>query len=189
MAAAYELFAQRGIRDVGIAELIRRAGGCQAEVYGYFASKDDLVLAFLERCHQVLTLEQIISECRRRSDSPIAQLLAIFDVLDGWFRRDDFEACSLINTMLEMGTDHLLGKAAAGYLAQIRAFMRTLATEAGLDEPDCFARSCHILTKGSIISAVEGDKEAAIWAKRMAMSLIADHGGGAQLTPLKQGRS
>ncbi|WP_354188603.1 TetR family transcriptional regulator, partial [Arthrobacter sp. UYCu712] len=26
MAAAYELFAQRGIRDVGIAELISRAG-------------------------------------------------------------------------------------------------------------------------------------------------------------------
>ncbi|WP_335645005.1 TetR/AcrR family transcriptional regulator [Arthrobacter dokdonensis] len=189
MDAAYELFSQRGIRDVGIAELIVRAGVAKATFYAHFPSKDDLVLAFLERCHQELTLEQIISECRRRSDDPIAQLLTIFDVLDGWFHRDDFEACSLINTMLEMGPDHPLGKTAAGYLAQIRDFMRTLATEAGLDEPDRFARSCHILTKGSIIAAVEGDKEAAIWAKRMALSLIADHGGRTQLTPPRQGVS
>ncbi len=187
MVAAYELFAQRGIRDVGIAELISRAGVAKATFYGHFASKDDLVLAFLERCHQVWTVEQIISESRRRADTPTAQLLAIFDVLDGWFRRDDFEACSFINTMLEMGATHPLGKAAAGYLAQVRDFMRTLATEAGLEEPDRFARSCHILTKGSIISAVEGDKEAAVWAKSMAVSLIADHGGGTQLTPPRQG--
>ncbi|MEC5193529.1 MULTISPECIES: TetR/AcrR family transcriptional regulator [unclassified Arthrobacter] len=189
MAAAYELFAQRGIRDVGIAELISRAGVAKATFYSHFASKDDLALAFLERCHQVWTVEQIISESRRRADDPTAQLLAIFDVLDGWFRRDDFEACSFINTMLEMGTTHPLGKAAAGYLAQTREFMRTLATEAGLEDPDRFARSCHILTKGSIISAVEGDKEAAIWAKRMALSLIAEHGGEAPLTQPTQGTS
>lgn len=179
MGAAYELFAQRGIRDVGIAELILRAGVAKATFYGHFASKDELVLAFLERCHQNLTVEQIITECRRRSDEPTAQLLAIFDVLDGWFRRDDFQACAFVSTMLEMGTTHPLGEASISYLAQVRAFMRALAEEAGLDQPDVFARSCHILTKGSIISAVEGDKEAAILAKRMAGSLISAHGGRA----------
>lgn len=181
MAAAYELFAQRGIRDVGTAELIARAGVAKATFYGHFTSKDELVLAFLERCHQNLTVEQIIAECRKSSGDPIAQLLRIFDVLDGWFRRDDFQACAFVSTMLEMGPTHPLGEASMSYLAQVRAFMRTLGEEAGLDQPDVFARSCHILTKGSIISAVEGDREAAVLAKRMAVSLISDHGGTATL--------
>ena len=177
LAASYELFAQRGIRDVGVAELISRAGVARATFYGHFTSKDELVLAFLEHCHQDLTVEQIIAECRKRSADPTAQLLAIFDVLDGWFRRDDFQACAFVSTMLEMGPTHPLGEASVSYLAQVRAFMRTLAQEAGLDQPDVFARSCHILTKGSIISAVEGDREAAVLAKRMAVSLISSHGG------------
>lgn len=182
MAAAYELFAQRGIRDVGINELILRAGVARATFYQHFTSKDELVLAFLERCHQNLTVEQIIAECRTSSEDPAAQLLTIFDVLDGWFRRDDFQACAFVSTLLEMGPTHSLGEASIGYLAQVRAFMRTLAEEAGLDQPEAFARSCHILTKGSIISAVEGDREAAVLAKRMAVSLISAHGGILALT-------
>lgn len=182
MAAAYELFAQRGIRDVGINELILRAGVARATFYQHFTSKDELVLAFLERCHQNLTVEQIIAECRTSSEDPAAQLLTIFDVLDGWFRRDDFQACAFVSTMLEMGPTHSLGEASISYLAQVRAFMRTLAEEAGLDQPEAFARSCHILTKGSIISAVEGDRESAVLARRMAVSLISAHGGIVPLT-------
>lgn len=181
LAAANVLFAQRSIRDVGIAELISRAGVAKATFYAHFTSKDELVLAFLEHCHQDLTVEAIIAECRRRSDDPIEQLLIIFDVLDGWFRQDDFQACAFVSTMLEMGPGHPLGQASIGYLAEVRAFMRALAEEAGLRQPDVFARSCHILTKGSIISAVEGDKEAAVFAKRMAAALISDHGGNATL--------
>ncbi|MBT2567013.1 TetR/AcrR family transcriptional regulator [Arthrobacter sp. ISL-85] len=177
LAAAYELFAQRGIRDVGIAELISRAEVAKATFYAHFASKDELVLAFLEHCHQDLTVEAIIAECRRSSNDPTSQLLIIFDVLDGWFRQDGFQACAFVSTMLEMGPAHPLGQASISYLAQVRAFMQALAEEAGLSQPDVFARSCHILTKGSIISAVEGDKEAAVLAKRMAVSLIRDHGG------------
>jgi len=177
LAAADELFSQRSIRDVGINELISRAGVAKATFYAHFASKDDLVLAFLERCHQDLTVEAIIAECRKKTNDPAAQLLIIFDVLDGWFRQDGFQACAFVSTMLEMGPTHPLGQASISYLAQVRDFMRTLAEEAGLDQPDVFARSCHILTKGSIISAVEGDKEAAVLAKRMAVSLIRDHGG------------
>lgn len=179
LVAADELFGQRSIRDVGINELILRAGVAKATFYAHFASKDDLVLTFLERCHQSLTVEAIITECRRTTNDPTAQILVIFDVLDGWFRQDDFHACAFVTTMLEMGPTHPLGKAAISYLAEVRAFIQTLAEDAGFDQPDVFARSCHILTKGSIISAVEGDREAALLAQRMAASLISVHGGSA----------
>ena len=49
----------------------------------------------------------------RRGDTPEEQLLAIFDVFDEWFRRDDFEACSFINVLLEMGTEHPAGRPAS----------------------------------------------------------------------------
>ncbi|WAJ35254.1 TetR/AcrR family transcriptional regulator [Arthrobacter sp. FX8] len=181
--AAYELFLQRGIRDVGINELITRAGVAKATFYAHFTSKDELVLAYLERCHQDMTVEAIMAETGRRTEDPTGRLMAIFDVLDGWFRQDDFQACAFVSTMLEMGPAHPLGIASIDYLAQVRAFIRALAEEAGLEQPDVFARSCHILTKGSIISAVEGDREAAIFAKRMAASLIRDHGGDAPMAP------
>lgn len=177
LAAGYELFLQRGIRDVGIAELISRAGVAKATFYAHFTSKEELVFAYLERCHQDLTVEAIIVETARRAKSPTGRLLAIFDALDGWFRQDDFQACAFVSTLLEMGSAHPLGVASADYLAQVRAFIRSLAVEAGLEKPDVFARSCHILTKGSIISAVEGDREAAVFARRMAACLIREHGG------------
>lgn len=181
--AAYELFLHRGIRDVGINELISRAGVAKATFYAHLPSKDELVVAYLERCHQDMTVEAIIADTGRRTENPTGRLLAIFDVLDGWFRQDDFQACAFISTMLEMGPAHPLGMASIEYLAQVRAFIRALAVDAGLEQPDVFARSCHILTKGSIISAVEGDREAAVFAKRMAASLIRDHGGEAPMAP------
>lgn len=181
--AAYELFLHRGIRDVGINELISRAGVAKATFYTHFTSKDELVLAYLQRCHQDLTVEAIIADTGRRTANPAGRIMAIFDVLDGWFRQDDFQACAFVSTMLEMGPAHPLGIASIEYLAQVRVFIRALAVEAGLEQPDIFARSCHILTKGSIISAVEGDRESAVFAKRMAASLIRDHGGEVPIAP------
>jgi hypothetical protein len=57
----------------------------------------------------------------------------------------------------------------------IRRLVGTLATEAGLRDPDELALSWHILMKGSIINAVEGDAKAALRAKEMARALIERH--------------
>ena len=173
--AAYDLFASRGVRDVGINELISCSGVAKATFYRHFASKDELVLAFLEKRDQVWTVNAIMGEARRRADTPEQQLLAIFDVFSDWFHRTDFEACSFINVLLEMGASHPLGRASIDYLARIRGHVKQLADEAGLQETDDFSRSWHILMKGSIISAAEGDLEAAQRARRLAGWLIEDH--------------
>ena len=172
---AYELFSRRGVRDVGINEVIASAGVAKATLYRHFPSKKDLVLAFLERREQRWTHEWLETEARRRGATPEEQILAIFDVFGEWFRRDDFEACAFINVLLEMGTDHSAGKACVGHLEHIRGVVSGLAEEAGLDDPDSFARSCHILMKGSIVSAAEGDVEAAQRAKAMARLLVEQH--------------
>ena len=173
--AAYDLFARRGVRDVGINELISRSGVAKATFYRHFASKDQVVLAFLEQRDRVWTVNAIVGEARRRADTPEEQLLAIFDVFADWFRRTDFEACSFINVLLEMGSSHPLGRASIDYLAKIRGHVKQLADEAGLERTEDFSRSWHILMKGSIISAAEGDVEAARRARQLAGWLIEHH--------------
>ena len=172
---SYELFSHRGIRDVGIDEVIERSGVAKATLYRHFPSKDDLVLAFLERREQVWTREFVEAEAESRGATPDEQLLAIFDVFDEWFRREDFEACSFINVLLEMGADHPAGGASVRHLENIRSIVCRLAREAGLRDPASFARSFHILMKGSIVSAAEGDADAAKRAKSIARLLIEEY--------------
>jgi len=175
LTAAYELFSQRGIRDVGVDEVIERAGVAKASLYRHFSSKNDLVVAFLDLREERWTVGWVAAEARRRGSTPEEQLLAIFGLFDEWFHRDDFEACSFINVLLEMGPAHPAGTASVQHLANIRSIVSKLAEEAGLREPDSFARSWHILMKGSIVSAAEGDEEAARRAKSMARLLIEEH--------------
>jgi AcrR family transcriptional regulator len=172
---AYELFSRRGIRDVGVDEVITRAGVAKATLYRHFPSKDDLVIAFLERREQRWTLAWVEAEARRRGSAPEDQLLAIFELFDEWFHRDDFEACSFINVLLEMGPAHPAGQASVRHLASIRSIVARLADEAALRDPESFARSWHILMKGAIVSAAEGDAQAAQRARSMASLLIEQH--------------
>ena len=175
LTTAYELFARRGVRDVGIDEVIERAGVAKATLYRHFPSKDALVLAFLERREQLWTRGIVEAGARSRGKTPEGRLLSIFDVFDDWFRSADFEACSFINVLLELGPRHPVGKASIDYLENIRGVVRSLAEEAGLSDPDAFALSWHILMKGSIISAAEGDIDAAKRAQKMAKLLIDQH--------------
>jgi AcrR family transcriptional regulator len=172
---AYELFSQRGIRGVGVDEVVERAGVAKATLYRHFPSKDHLVLAFLDLREQRWTKDLIEAGAIRRGSNPEERLLAIFDVLDEWFHRDDFEAGSFSRVLLELGPDHPAGGASVRHLEQIRAFVRRLADEAGLRDTESFAHSWHILLQGSIVVAAEGDAQAARRSKSMARLLIDQH--------------
>jgi AcrR family transcriptional regulator len=174
--SAYELFSRRGIRAVGIDEVIMNASVAKATLYRHFDSKDALVLAFLQQREQLWTRNWVEAEARRRGETPEEQLLAIFDLFDEWFQKDDFEGCSFINVLLEMNDrESVVGKASAEHLLNIRSIIRTLAEEAQLRDPDKFAHSWHILMKGSIVAAGEGDREAARRAQAMGRLLIEQH--------------
>jgi AcrR family transcriptional regulator len=171
--SAYELFSRRGIRAVGIDEIRERADVAKATLYRHFSSKDELVLAFLDQREQLWTRDWVEREARSRASDPEGQLLAIFDAFDEWFHSEDFEGCSFINVMLEWADrDHPIGRASILHLANIREFLTTLAREAGLREPETFAHSWHILMKGSIVAAAEGDVDAAKRAQAMGRALI-----------------
>jgi len=173
--ASYELFSRRGIQAVGVNEVTERAGVAMATLYRHFPSKDELVLAFLALREQRWTKDFVEAGAMRRGSNPEERLLAIFDVLDEWFHRDDFEAGSFMKVLLELGPEHPAGGASVWHLEQIRSIVRRLAEEAGLRDTDSFARSWHILMEGSIVVATEGDTRAAQRGKSMARLLIDQH--------------
>jgi AcrR family transcriptional regulator len=176
LSAAYELFSRRGIRAVGTDEVIHRAGVAKATLYRHFATKDDLVLAVLERREQLWTHGLIEAQSQLRGSTPEEQLLAIFDVMHDWFQnRDGYEGCSFINVLLELGADHPAGQASVAHIDHVRDIVRKRALAAGLSDVEEFASSWHILMKGAIILAAVGDLDAALRAQKMARALIDLH--------------
>jgi AcrR family transcriptional regulator len=176
LTAAYELFSRRGIRAVGTDEVIERASVARATLYRHFATKNDLVLAVLQRREELWTHGLIEEQSRQRGDTPEEQLLAIFDVMHDWFQlRDGYEGCSFINVLLELGADHPAGRACIAHIDHVRDIVRHRALAAGLTDVEDFASSWHILMKGAIILAAVGELDAAQRARRMACALIEQH--------------
>jgi len=66
---AYELFSRRGVRGVGIDEVIERAGVAKATLYRHFPSKDDLIIAFLDLREQRWTRNFVEAEVLSRAEA------------------------------------------------------------------------------------------------------------------------
>ena len=133
------------------------------------------MLAFLQERENRWTFEWVAAEARRRGSTAEEHLLGIFDLFDEWFRRRDFEGCSFVNVLLELSPHHPAGRACVQHLENIRAVVAELAFEARLRDPVRFARSWHILMKGAIVQAAEGDADAALRAQELARLLIEEH--------------
>lgn len=168
--ASYRLFAQRGIRDVGVDELIEKAGVARATFYSHFRSKDELVLAYLGRLYAA-RMAAIEAAVHSDGEGPSA-LLGIFDVFAQVFKPGVNDGSSFVHVLIEMGPEHPLGRASIEYLARTRAHIARLAREAGIQDSEEFASKCHLLIKGAVVSAAEGDWEAVEQARQMAVPLI-----------------
>lgn len=172
--AAYELFARRGIRDVGVDELIQTSGVAKATFYKHFKSKDDVVLAFLQRWYEERSaaIEQAVARYGNRDEGAV---LTIFDLFDDWFGQGAVQVTSFLHVMMEMGPQHPLGRASISYLEKTRQQIAELAESAGLADPQNLAWSIHILLKGAMVADAEGDEQAAQRAKGMARILMDHH--------------
>jgi AcrR family transcriptional regulator len=174
---AYELFSRYGTRAVGVDRIIAESGVAKMTLYRNFASKDELILAFLNLRRERWTRAWLQATVATQGATPAERLLAVFDVFGEWFLREDFEGCSFINVMLEVeDRGHPVRQASVQQLSEIRDFIIELAREAGIEDSDHFARQWHILMKGCIVAAAEGDVHAAARARELGSLLLAHHG-------------
>jgi len=154
-------FTQRGIRAVGVDEVIARSGVAKATLYKHFRSKNDLALAFLERREQRWTLDFLEAGSAKRPTirgstarhlRPARRVVPPERVL----RR-----VLVHERPARDGHRPPVGQACVRHLANIRGIVARRAAAAGLADPGDFAKSFHILMEGSFIAAIEGDSRAA----------------------------
>jgi len=174
--AAYDLFSRSGVRAIGVDTITAEADVAKMTLYRNFASKNDLALAFLALREERWTVGWLQTEVGRRAASPAGRLLSIFDVFSEWFAREDFEGCAFVTSLLEFedATDPVR-RACIVHLLNIRAYVCELATAAGVADAQRFADQWHLLMKGSIIAAHEGDRDAAMKARELGELLLARH--------------
>lgn len=172
--ASYDLFVDRGVRAVGINEIIKVAGVAKASFYSYFPSKNDLILAFLDRRRSIFTIGYLGAESQKRSTSHEEQLFTIFDIFEEWFQAPDFTGCPYIRALVEAGPEHEVGEASAGYLREMRDEVQEAAKAMNLINPREFADCWMILLQGSVIAAL-ATGYAPDRVKQMGRMLMASH--------------
>jgi AcrR family transcriptional regulator len=175
--AAYELFSRHGVRAVGVDAVVAGSGVAKKTLYFHYPSKGKLALAFLQRREELWTRAWLQEGVNRRARRPADRLLAVFDMFNSWFHRSDYEGCAFIRVLFEHDDPkHPLRKSTEDHIRTVRDFLRQLAEEARVRDPDSFARQWQIVMMGSIIAAYAGDRDAARRAKKLGVLLLADAG-------------
>jgi AcrR family transcriptional regulator len=176
LSTAYELFRRQSLNSVGVDRIVAEADVAKTTLYRHFSSKDELAASVLKHHEQVWTRDWLERTVRER-ETPGAGLLAIFDAFDDWFRRDDFRGCLFANALLETRDPASpVHTAAATGLSNIRDLISSLAKDAGVHDPNLFARQLQMLLLGAIVHAVEGQLDAARQAREVARALLEREG-------------
>ena len=173
LLTAYELFRSHGVTAVGVDRIVADAGVAKTTLYRHFRSKEELVLAVLDRHEQVWTRGWFERVSREGGETPEAKILAIFDAFDDWFRQDGYRGCLFTNVSIEArGEEGPLGATAAARLEDIRQFIASLAEEAGVANPAEFAARLQMLLLGAIIQALNGVVGSALSAREVAQLML-----------------
>ena len=174
LRTAYELFLKHGFSAVGVDRIVADAGVAKTTLYRHFRSKNDLVVAVLERHDDLWTVGWLEPETRRRAAADDEQIVAVFEAFDDWFRDEGYQGCMFINSLLEVHDDTSpIHTAALGGIEHVYARLVKWAENAGVDDPTAFAHRMQLLMRGAIVAAVEGRFDAVAEAGALARELLA----------------
>lgn len=169
---AARLFYARGVSNVGINEIIERAGVARMTLYHHFPSKDALVRAVLEQRRDERAAW--LAQADGLASEPRGRMLAVFDLLEAWTQMPDFRGCPLLAAGFELGGQFNTALVyAREHLGVVREFFAARAREAGFADPDGLAAQLQLLLDGASSSAlIQGNASAAAAAKAAAAALI-----------------
>jgi AcrR family transcriptional regulator len=142
-------------------------------LYKHFRSKEDLILAALEkRSTQFRESFSRFLHAKRRA--PERQLLAVFDWLIVWVSSKEFRGCFFQKAMAEYQDLHdPIHQAALAHKAAFHGEIRRLVIEAGLANPKALGDQLALLIEGAIVAShATGSSLPAVHAKEAARSLI-----------------
>jgi len=148
VAAAEELFYQRGITAVGVDLIAEHSGVTKRTLYNQFGSKDRLVAAYLvERDERWRSLVRTtVGACA----DPVEAVTAPFEALRTWSTTNT-RGCAFINALAELPDPaHPGHRVAAEEKLWLRELFRDLATAAGCADADTLAVRLLVLHEGAL---------------------------------------
>jgi AcrR family transcriptional regulator len=129
-------------------QIIDEFGCGKALLYREFATKDDLVIAYLERYTQCWTYVRD-DAVRRRPDDPAGQLVAIVSMVAELATAPGFRGCTVRNTHAEFpGEDHPAHAIAISYYNLVHDGLLDLAKRAGAADPRTLADRIMLIIDG-----------------------------------------
>lgn len=171
---AGDLFYRQGFQAVGLDQVLDRVGITKTAFYKHFESKDDLIVAVLEKRDgdDMKELLRVMEE--QGGADPRARLLAMFDLLDAWFRDPEFRGCLFMNAATEFPSPNdPIHRAAAAHSIHMGREVQRCLQAIGVADPDGLTRQSMLLISGSIAARhVGGDMEAALAARSAVEALL-----------------
>jgi hypothetical protein len=97
------------------------------------------------------------------------RILALFDLLEKWFEKEDFFGCVFINAVAEHEKDSAWVKDVAGtYRDQIIERLRALVLESGARDPEIVTQKLGLIIEGAIVTAMVTQNSQAAHIARLA---------------------
>lgn len=171
---ALDLFHRHGYHATGIEKILSTAGVSKPTLYRHFNSKDDLIIAALEKWDED-SRKWLAQEMEKGGEAPRDQVLALFDALGVWFESIGFQGCLFINATVEFAErSNPIHQKAAEHKRRFAAYVRDLIAAAGAHDADETAAQLMILMEGAIITAhTHGHSDAAPRARAIAEGIMA----------------
>ena len=153
LQTACALFYQHGVRAVGVDLVVEKAGVAKTSLYRHFATKDDLIAAFLEREDADFwgTWDRVAG---RHADDAAAELDAHLAWIGERAGRANYRGCPQINVAAEFPEpDHPARKVAAAHKREMRRRLKDISQRLGVSRPDELAGQLSLLINGAFVSS------------------------------------
>jgi AcrR family transcriptional regulator len=168
LLAARRLFCQAGIHATGITRILEEAGVARQSLYTHFGSKENLLKAVLDT-EASMWFHWFDQDLPALQCSPQERILALFDLLEKWFEKEDFFGCIFVNAVAEHEKDSGWVRDMAGtYRDQIIDRLGALVAESGARNPDIVIQKLGLIIEGAIITAMVTQNSKAANIARLA---------------------
>jgi len=150
---ASSLFYERGVRAVGVDLVVEKAAVAKASLYRYFRTKDDLIVAFLER--EDAEFWALWDEvAARHAGDPAAELDAHWRWIGERLARANYRGCPQINVAAEFAEqDHPARAVARAHMRALRERLQAFAKRLGVPRPNELASQLALLVNGAFVSS------------------------------------
>jgi AcrR family transcriptional regulator len=150
---ASTLFYHRGVRAVGVDLVVQEAAVAKTSLYRYFPTKDDLVVAFLER-EDLEFWALWDGVAKRHADDPAGELAAHMRWIGERLARARYRGCPQINVAAEFAEpDHPARQVSQRHMRALRGRLRDIAKRLHAPLPDRLAAQLTVLVNGAFVSS------------------------------------